>query len=224
VVLVNLFSYIVACDAGFSPNPFWGYCTLACCKPTIRRTASVGDLIVGLSPKGLGHRVVYVMRVTGKMSFADYWRDRRYERKRPNLQLNERRACGDNIYRPLAGGRFRQQPSGHSMDDGRGDERTKAKDLRGRFVLVSRDFVYYGAKAIELPPRFRGLIVGRGHRKLALTGATAREIQLLRDFESFFCQLPRGRVGWPTTWADQSACRQRMKKDAKCGHQGGPGT
>lgn len=33
---VNLFSYIVACDSGFSPNPFWGICTLACCKPRIR--------------------------------------------------------------------------------------------------------------------------------------------------------------------------------------------
>lgn len=40
---MKLFSYIVTHDAGFAPNPFWGYCTLACCKPAIRRTANVGD-------------------------------------------------------------------------------------------------------------------------------------------------------------------------------------
>jgi len=26
-------------DSGFVPNPFHGYCTLACCKPQIRRKA-----------------------------------------------------------------------------------------------------------------------------------------------------------------------------------------
>ena len=32
-----LFSYVVATDSGFAPNPFFGLCTLACCKPAIRR-------------------------------------------------------------------------------------------------------------------------------------------------------------------------------------------
>jgi len=36
---MKVYSYIVAYDSGFAPNPFHGICTLACCKPTIRRTA-----------------------------------------------------------------------------------------------------------------------------------------------------------------------------------------
>ena len=36
---MTVYSYIVAYDSGFAPNPFHGTCTLACCKPTIRRTA-----------------------------------------------------------------------------------------------------------------------------------------------------------------------------------------
>ena len=36
---VKLMAYIVRHDSGFSPNPFGGVCTLACCKPAIRRSA-----------------------------------------------------------------------------------------------------------------------------------------------------------------------------------------
>ena len=46
---MTLYSYIVTTDSGFAPNPFHGYLTLACCKPMIRRTVQVGDVVVGLS-------------------------------------------------------------------------------------------------------------------------------------------------------------------------------
>ena len=32
----RVFSYVVVHDTGFSPNPFHGLLTLACCKPLIR--------------------------------------------------------------------------------------------------------------------------------------------------------------------------------------------
>lgn len=40
---MKLFSYVVAREYGFAPNPFFGWCTLATCKPKIRVTAEVGD-------------------------------------------------------------------------------------------------------------------------------------------------------------------------------------
>ena len=48
---MKLFSYVVARDYGFAPNPFFSTCTLATCKPKIRRTASVGDWIIGTGSK-----------------------------------------------------------------------------------------------------------------------------------------------------------------------------
>ena len=48
---MKLFSYIITHDIGFAPNPFFGYCTLANCKPVIRRTSKIGDWIVGISAK-----------------------------------------------------------------------------------------------------------------------------------------------------------------------------
>jgi putative DNA base modification enzyme with NMAD domain len=64
---LRLYSYIVTYDTGFSPNPFFGFCTLACCKPAIRRTAEVGGTL-GLSPKAKGNRVVYFMRVKERLT------------------------------------------------------------------------------------------------------------------------------------------------------------
>ena len=43
----NLFSYVLRYDDGAAPNPFWGTCTLAICKPAIRRKANLGDWVVG---------------------------------------------------------------------------------------------------------------------------------------------------------------------------------
>lgn len=62
-ILSSLFSYVLARDAGFAPNPFYGVCTLATCKPRIRASAAVGDWIVGTGSgqeDRLGH-IVYAM-------------------------------------------------------------------------------------------------------------------------------------------------------------------
>jgi len=99
---MKLYSYIVNHDTGFSPNPFWGYCTLADCKPTIRRTAEVGDWIVGLSPKATGNRVIFAMEVEEIIKFEQYYRDKRFTYKIPDYTKGEViYKTGDNIYKPL---------------------------------------------------------------------------------------------------------------------------
>ena len=40
---MRLFTYVIVSDSGFAPNPYWGYCTLATCKPVIRRVAKADD-------------------------------------------------------------------------------------------------------------------------------------------------------------------------------------
>lgn len=107
-----VFSYVVKNDLGFAPNPFHGWCTLACCKPTIRRVAQPGDLIVGMSSRC--EQVVYIMRVSERMGFAEYWRDRRFRAKQPDWNATDPRGrYGDNIYRPREDGSFEQQVSQH---------------------------------------------------------------------------------------------------------------
>jgi hypothetical protein len=43
--MTRLFSYTIPVDDGAAPNPFRGMCTLAICKPTIRRVAKKGDWV-----------------------------------------------------------------------------------------------------------------------------------------------------------------------------------
>jgi hypothetical protein len=105
-----LYSYVVSTDSGFAPNPFFGVCTLACCKPVIRRAigsrllresgrVEITDLrqadpgfiraesiwVVGLAGVGLRGRphrsVVFVMQVTDVLDFESYHRE--YPQKRP---------------------------------------------------------------------------------------------------------------------------------------------
>ncbi|MCH7751958.1 MAG: hypothetical protein IH898_07380 [Planctomycetes bacterium] len=38
---MKLSGYIIRSDSGFSPNPFGRVCTLACCRPVIRRNSKV---------------------------------------------------------------------------------------------------------------------------------------------------------------------------------------
>ena len=63
---MKLFTYIVARDYGFAPNPFHGSCTLATCKPQIRSSASIGDWVVGTGAKttyDLAGHLIYAMKV-----------------------------------------------------------------------------------------------------------------------------------------------------------------
>ena len=105
-----LFSYVVETDSGFAPNPFFGSCTLACCKPKIRRavgerllrrsgrvdirelrSAEPGFIrdqnmwVVGLAGASLRDRprrsVVYAMQVTDVLDFESYFEE--YPQKRP---------------------------------------------------------------------------------------------------------------------------------------------
>ena len=191
---MNLYSYIVADDTGFSPNPFWGYCTLACCKPVIRRTAQVGDWIAGLSPKSAGNRIVFAMQVNEILSYADYYRDERFAAKIP--RFNEGKVvfkCGDNIYEPLPNGDFRQLQSMHSKDKGpEEDLGTKKHDLRGANTLIATTFHYFGSNGPELPRDLHELKVGRGHKKFP------REVAM--KFQSFIVSFPAGICSPPGKW------------------------
>jgi len=196
---VKLFSYILIHDTGFSPNPFWGYCTLSCCKPSIRRLANIGDWIVGLSPKKYGNRLIYAMQVDEILDFHDYYFDERFSSKIPTYKNRWcRYKCGDNIYQPIENGEFRQLRSTHSYDDKENPE-TKTRDLSGKRVLIAKRFAYFGSESINLPEPLIELIVGRGFRNNFSS-------ETLHAFIEFKNTLQSGVLAHPTVWPpyDQS--------------------
>ena len=172
--MVKVYSYVVTHDYGFAPNPHGGYCTLACCKPRIRSSAGVGDLIVGTGSRqrGRGDRLVYAMRVSEAMSFTEYWDDPRFRYKRPDMTAGDCRRYGDNAYRRDEDiGVWRQVESHHSEGDGGNAPcgippcGNAYDDTRVDRVLIGEEFIYWGGDGPPVRP-FAGVDIraGRGHR------------------------------------------------------------
>jgi Nucleotide modification associated domain 2 len=167
---VRLHSYVVARDYGFAPNPFFGICTLATCKPVIRGAAAIGDWVVGTGSRGyrLEGRLVYAMEVATILDYDEYWDNPQYRSKRPNLRGSIKQAYGDNIYHLSGpGGGWLQANSHHSNPDGSPNRANTAHDTQTPKVLLGTQFVYWGASGPIIPARFRRPIdvcAQRGHK------------------------------------------------------------
>jgi hypothetical protein len=215
----RLFSYTIPIDDGAAPNPFHGVCTLAICKPTIRRVAAVDDWVVGLgsssAPSGdLSGRVVYAMRVTLTLPFEEY--DRRapmeWPAKIPDTNSHDLAArLGDCIYDFSQSSRsgspaLRASVHGiHNMD----------ADLGGRNVLISDDFYYFGSRAIPLPSDLLPICHQmQGHKSDANRPYFSEFVRWIRQCGAYSGQLngwPDTVVGWPPG-PRESGCNVRARE------------
>ncbi|MFB6248367.1 MAG: hypothetical protein ABEL97_07345 [Salinibacter sp.] len=162
----TLYTYVVATDSGAAPNPFGGVCTLVICKPEIRRTAEVGDWVVGTgsagSPVGdIRGQVVHAMRVSAKLPMAGYddWARRQLPVKVPGGDSpSPLSRVGDAIYDFSESPPRLRRGSVHCEGD-------RERDLGGRFALLSEHFYYFGAQPRPLPEPLRPIVKeGQGHR------------------------------------------------------------
>ena len=202
---MRLYSYVVARDYGFAPNPFYGVCTLATCKPRIRCTAQIGDWVLGIGSKARRRekRVVYTMRVTETMTFNSYWNDSRFQQKKPNLRGSKKQAFGDNIYfKNPKTGKWHQENSHHSHADGTTNRANVATDTQANRVLVSADFVYWGGSGPEIPKKFlsygqnyESICVVRNHKNNFSPGLVKEVVAWIRSLNE------QGYSGEPLDWA-----------------------
>ena len=201
---MKLHSYIITHDTGFSPNPFWGFCTLADCKPVIRRTANIRDWVVGLSPKANGNKIIYAMEVNEILSFTEYFNDNRFRNKKPDFSKNStKNESGDNIYKPLRNGEFKQIQSRHSHGTNENPD-TKKRDLSGKNVLISKNFHYFGSKPLDLPNELNELIVGRAHKNKFTDIITSY-------FIDFISPQKMGVIASPTNWPKDDTSWSKVK-------------
>ncbi len=185
----RIFLYRMMTDAGSAPNVAGDVCTLAICKPMIRRSARVGDIIIGLRAKSgeLGRlaphavdSVLYVMRVTDKKTFAEY--DAFSGTYLPVKIPTELHPEGDCLYRA----------DGTQREGGHHGPHNAAQDLSGLYVLMGagarKNFWYRKDPAgYRLPADLAAALdaesVRRGHRVHELTAEL--EAQLLAWLSTF---------------------------------------
>jgi hypothetical protein len=152
---VRVHSYVIDHDLGFAPNPFHGVCTLAACKPEIRRCAQIGDYIIGTGsrPSGRQGHLIYWMRVDEILNFDQYWSDPRFHRKRPVMRGSLMLRYGDNIYHHVDGSEtFAQEDSFHSEPNGVTSVENLDRDTkRTDRVLIGREFAYWGGEGPKIP-------------------------------------------------------------------------
>jgi hypothetical protein len=204
----SVYLYVIARDFGFAPNPFHGYCTLATCKPRIRRTAQSGDWVFGVGGARLHAtgRCIFAMQVTDKTTFDAYSTDPKYYQKKPVRNGSKIMLVGDNIYsRSDLQSAWKQADSHHSNPDGSLNMRNLVTDTSTNAVLISRKFVYFGAEAPQIPSGILtriGYSNVRDYRKFPY--ATARELVtwLLTEYSKDLNQV----IGDPFDFA-QSAKR-----------------
>lgn len=156
---MKLYTYIITRDYGFAPNPFGGYCTLATCKPSIRKLIEVGDWVIATGPKsgyGLNGHLFLAMKVEEKLSFTEYWNDDRFQFKKPIFNGSLKQCYGDNIYFfNESTNQWHQQDSHHSLPNGVVNQRNLKNDTKAPYVLISQHFYYFGADSVKIPKDFR---------------------------------------------------------------------
>lgn len=203
--MARIHSYVVRYDSGFAPNPFYGYCTLATCKPPIRKGAAIGDWVVGSGSNARGVRrgghLVYAMRVTESMTFDTYSEDPRFELKKPYRRGSRKQSSGDNIYhRESPYSSWKQRDSFHSHADGSVNSAHVTRDTGVNRVLISDEFVYFGGQGPEFPGNLRDQ---RGRRlcKAGIGVTTFDDAQLVADLEEWIRSFAAtGYQGAPYEW------------------------
>jgi len=183
--MTRIYSYVLRYDDGAAPNPFWGACTLAICKPAIRRKAQAGDWVIGTGSKnascndGVIHNLsdclVYAMKVTRVLSFDHYERycQVHMPHKIPTLSATDwRKRMGDCIYAYGSSGKPVIRPGVHN-------EGNRVTDLGGLNVLLSEHYYYFGEAAECLPPNLLSLRKqGQGHKII-------ENVTLVEQFEAW---------------------------------------
>lgn len=194
-----IYSYVVEHDVGFAPNPFYGACTLAACKPVIRQNAQIGDFVLGFGSAKHGYAglLVYWMEIDEIITFNEYWQSPRFQEKKPVMNGSLMKVYGDNIYyRPPGSEVFEQAFSFHSKSDGTPDLANLKRDTgRTDRVAIATNFLYLGRNAISLPAHLQTLEkYGRGHK-------VCRDAAMITSFRTWIATSNRrGYYGRPIDW------------------------
>ena len=172
---MRVHTYVISTDAGSAPNYGSPCVTLAVCKPRIRRKASVGELVMAFAGKNVNahepHTVVWAGLVSEKLTFPQYWNDKRFRNKRP-----DRSQRPDNFYKPVGSELVWVENNVHDPD-------AIGHDTGGQFVLTFPRAWRFGAHGPLLPTEFGLRMTGgrRGERVVDLTDNTWRRLRAWLD-------------------------------------------
>jgi len=190
-------------DLGFAPNPFFGWCSLACCMGPIRKVAKLNDIIVGIAgsgKQGLGRyhpQLIYWMRVDAELTFDQYWADPRFTRKIPKTTGPKMQMVGDRTYRHEGSNvEWSFNESMHYVADApQNDGGHVVSDTKVDRILLSQHYTYWGKSGPIVPQHLLGLFPIRRGQKCNHDEVLLAELHKFIDLGK-----PKGLAGVPADW------------------------
>jgi len=190
----RLYSYVLKSDNGSAPNPFWGNCTLTICKPAIRRTAKIGDWVIGTGSKNsklkdskmydLAGSLVYAMKIGDKKTLEEY--DKYCRSNLPDkiprwFNSDWRKRLGDCVYDYSKGVEPSVRMAVHK-------EQHRIKDLSGIYALLSTHFYYFGEEPRPIPAALKGIVKkSQGHLVI-------EDSILIKKFERWIRKFKKNKI------------------------------
>lgn len=164
---MRIFVYKVVINSGYAPCIQGGICTLNICKPAMRRTAEVGDIVIGIMSQSqdiragvrthFGGRDIHItenvdeynlpksgngtFKIVYAMQITDVVTMQEYDQIVGDRRMDSIYDFRNRIIRP--------GPHGSSQ---------QATDLSGLNTLISEYFVYYGRHAPQLDENLVALL------------------------------------------------------------------
>lgn len=180
-------SYVITHDYGFAPNPYGGFLTLATCKPKIRNSANIGDILfaTGSTNSPYKDKIIYVGIIDKIIDMNEYFYGAEYECKKPknNTPMTRR---GDNLY-------YQENDKWKQLSSDYHDIDAMEHDLKSKNVLICQDFWYFGNKAIAVPDNLIDVIhYGRGHKNIDDPIFISEFLEWINAFE-------KGLIGRPSS-------------------------
>jgi len=171
--MADYYFYKLTVDDGGAPCIQDGILSLAICKPMIRSSAEVGDVIFGFAANSLhpDNRLIYIAKITDRLD-GTYYREPQYS-SRADCIYEWR---GETFHvRPRA--QFHTVEKDHLTHDlGRGPSFPRAR------VLLSDDFRYFGG---SLPEHYKKQFpaIGRAIRGLRQGHRVHHSSELIRELQ-----------------------------------------
>lgn len=195
------FCYKIVRDYGFAPNPYYGVCTLATCKPDVREWANKGDWIAAFAGKttAFSERLVCLMRVDDIISFDEYWNSLEYQMKKPVFDRRYEDCYGDNIYHHNDNNEWEQANSHHSFGF-KINEKNLRRDTKTDRVLISHYYWYFGDAALNIPAQFYDILPNcRNYKKIL-------DENLVNEFVAWVAsEFEPGQHGFPFSLIDSNS-------------------
>lgn len=160
--MTRIIYYKIVHDDGVAPCVADNLLSLSVGKPVVRRSAAVGDWLLGFAASSLAtdNRLIYVACIDERLMQGDYFRHAEYERRK------------DCIYRWDGHAFVLRAGATHHHDTARFLEHDlgKAPEYAGAVTLLARKYRYYGMGGTDdYKHRFPALgavvtKLGQGHR------------------------------------------------------------